>query len=183
MIPTSHFLGFSIPPPAFADMYVGLQKILGKGGDIVEFQNPLSSHINVGYFSDTLPENPEKILEKYDKKEIEISFTRVGMFGGIENPKVYFLSPDQTDILSTFQKGFFRIYPDLSNFLENKLEYVPHMTIFRVNDQIRFLQKKDQVDRFLDDFLLGISKILFPAKLTVFMVHSNFSPEIQIPLL
>ena len=164
-------------------MYIWLQKILWKRGDIVEFQNPLSSHINVGYFSDTLPENPEKIFEKYNKKEIEIFFSRVGMFGGTENPKVYFLSPNQTDTLSTFQKWFFEGYPDLRSFSENKLEYVPHMTIFRVIDLTLFLEKKDQVDRFLDDFLLGFSKTLFPVKLTVFMVHSDFSPEIQIPLL
>lgn len=123
-----HFLGFSISPIVFLEMYIWLQKILGKGGDIVEFQNPLSSHITVGYFTNTLPEIQKKYWRNIVKRNRNI-FTRVGMFGGIGNPKVYFLFPDQTDILSTFQKWFFGIYPDLSNFWKIS-RYVPHMTIF-----------------------------------------------------
>lgn len=106
----------------------------------------------------------------------------MGMFGGEDDPKVYFLSPDQIDELAIFQKLFLEGYPDLKDFAENTLDFIPHMTLFRVMDRELFLEKREEVASFLNEKCQEISQNKYPLSLHVFSVYSQFHPEIQIQI-
>ncbi len=178
--PTSHFLGFPISSSCLEDIFLQLGKILWKNNEIVEFQNILSLHISIWYFPETFPDTIENSLKNFPEKEISFSLSGCGTFGKPGDPKVYFLTPTPQNTSIEYNSILLDVYPELRNFWENHLSFVPHMTLFRILNREKFLEKRWEVERYLQTELINISKILFSSSLSVFAVDSRVQPELQV---
>jgi 2'-5' RNA ligase len=155
MLTTSHFIGVRIRSEILADILVNLQDILGHDSSIVEFQNILSAHVTLHYLPADLGPDIAEIRREIEgcNGRPEGSLTDFGYFGSEEAPSVCYLKPGDQDWFVRASGHFAREFPQYGDVPENRLRYVPHLTIFRVRDIPAFMRKKSETESALRSVL------------------------------
>lgn len=182
---TSHFVWIWIRSELFSDLYVKLYKYLKDNWleNILTFQNILSLHITLYYFPKDL-ENLEELEIKNLINSIDNDLNiKESWFRYFErnNEKIiwyiYWNSPiDLKKIFLEFHKIFNKI-----EVFENNLDFVPHITFFRIKDSEKYELNKGNIEKIINEELINMKNInLFNWKINLYKVSSNFPWEIQI---
>ena len=172
---TSYFIGLEVRSEVLADLFVGLYQYFDECGclDIVEFQNPLSVHLTLYYLDNLIDE--KLIQDELRDVEGEFGMNELGDFNG----QIFYLTGSGLNGLKTEFERYKVLFPN--DVFENGLEFVPHVTLFRVLDKKRFeeVRKGGQllVQEFLED--LG-ARSVSEGRVSLYKVNSSFWPELQV---
>ncbi len=176
---TSHFVWLEIISENFIDLFCELQKYLRENNieNILEFQNLLSLHITLYYLWENIPENfifqkniwDENLLENFDyfKKENREYIC----YGTIKN----------TEILKSIFNELHIKY-DQKNIFENTLDYIPHITFFKIKNFLEFQIHQKNIEKILQEELWKIIWNITTKNIFLYKVNSEFSPELQIKI-
>jgi 2'-5' RNA ligase len=186
---TSHFIGISVDSGSFADVFINMQKYF-EDHDLqhaVELQNILSLHITLYYLGSSISE-AEKTQILNDISEVSsqhgiltISQLKSHYFGDPGKEQVCYLGGPQNKTLEAMNKFFAKKY-NHSQIPENQLAFVPHISIFRINNAQAYAPHKAEVDALLHKNMQSIDHHSLLKNVRLFQVCSLFHPEIQIPL-
>lgn len=174
---TSYFIGLEVRSQVLADLFVDLYEYFDECGclDIVEFQNPLSVHITL-YYLDKLID--EKLVQD-GLRDVEGKFEldELGDFDG----QIFYLTGAGLDGLKTEFERYKVLFSN--EVLENGLEFVPHVTLFRVLDKKSFEGVRKGVVLLVKDFLghLG-ARNASEGRVSLYKVNSSFRPELQVKI-
>jgi 2'-5' RNA ligase len=185
---TSHFIGVHLSSNRFADLFVDLQRYFRSHGleDAVEFQNILSLHITLHYLGASITDSEKaRILEDIASLSSDrtptLSGLTSGYFGDLGSERVCYLGCKQNDELEGINRFFAEKY-NYSGIPENQLKFVPHISLFRINDPDLYAPHRAKVDVLINSSMRAIDYGSLADGIRLFQVSSLFHPEIQIPV-
>jgi 2'-5' RNA ligase len=184
---TSHFVGALVSSEQFVDLFVKLQGYFKdhKLDDVVELQGILSLHITLYYLGDHLDVNEKNRLiddaVRLSPSPSAIPTLEVGYFGKPAKPRVCYVGCPPNAKLSEINQFFTTKY-DHANITENQLEFVPHISLFRISDPNIYEPHRIAVDKLISDALQTIEYGNLIEGTYLFQVNSLFHPEIQVAI-
>jgi 2'-5' RNA ligase len=185
---TSHFIGIALDSSHFTDLFVDLQKYF-RSQDLegaIEFQNILSLHITLYYLEASIEEEEKAqilkdISDMSSGKALSISGLRGSYFGEPGKERVCYLSCAPNKKFEELNQLFAKKY-DRSQIPENQLTFVPHVSLFRINNPDAYAPHKEEVDKLISKTIQTIGQDSFSQGVYLFRVSSLFHPEIQIAI-
>lgn len=174
---TSYFIGLEVWSEVLTDLFVNLYEYFDECGclDIVEFQNPLSIHITLYYLDKLIDEKlvQDGLRDVVGKFELD----ELRDFDG----RIFYLTGSGLDGLKTEFERYKGLFPN--EVFENELEFVPHVTLFRVLDKKRFEEVRKGVGLLVKEFLgdLGVRSVS-EGRVSLYKVNSSFRPELQVKI-
>ena len=176
---TSYFVWIKLNPSILVDLFVDIFSYLKENSleNIIEFQNPLSCHITLYYFSNKINENllKDDIQSLFFDDEIKITWCKY--FYREEKEFICYLFPKENENFYKLNKFFSDKFQEKKVF-ENSLDFVPHITLFKIKDYWRFLEHKKNIESIINN-----KKLIFKDnEIKLYAVNSNFVPEIQVEL-
>jgi len=176
---TSYFLWLEIISEKFVDIFCKLQEYLRENNieNILEFQNILSLHITLYYLWENIPENfifPKSIFQNIEL--ISFDYFKKGnrefiCYGTIKN----------IEILKSIFENLHSLYQEIRIF-ENNLDYVPHITFFKIKNFLEFQNHQKNIEKILQEELWKIIWNITTKNIFLYKVNSEFSPELQIKI-
>lgn len=185
---TSHFIWIEINSYLLSDIFTKIYKYLIDNNitEIISFQNPLSTHITLYYLGEKIDEteisNIKNIIKDFDiKHDIFIEW-----FEYFKNWKwdhfLLYLKPKSDISFKLFKDNLHKKYQK-SEIYENNLEFIPHISIFKINNFEIFKIHQKEIENIINDEINKIyDKNINSQKIHIYAVNSNFTPEIQIKL-
>lgn len=176
---TSHFVWLEIISEKFIDLFYALQKYLRENNieNILEFQNILSLHITLYYLWENIPENfvfPKNISQ-------HIEFIKFDYFQKEKRESICYWKAKNPEFLKNiFDELHLKYYQ--KNIFENTLDYIPHITFFKIKDFLEFQKHKINIEKILEQEGKKISWNITTGNIFLYKVNSEFSPEIQIKI-
>lgn len=185
---TSHFVGLKLDSSKFVDLFIRLQKYINEHElqDSIVLQNILSLHITLYYLDSHLDEY-ERLRLLQDIAKIssnglpDISKLKIDYFGEPDKERVCYLGCESNDTLTTINEYFTKQY-QYSQIPENKLAFVPHVSLFRIQDSTAYSPHKIEVDKLINKTIIALGYSSLVEGLHLFQVNSIYRPEIQIPV-
>ena len=185
---TSHFVGISLDSAQFADMFIELQNysIQHQLGTAMELQNVLSVHITLYYLEESLQEDQKAqlladISTLSANKRAVVSGLQGKYFGEPGKERVGYIGCEPNETLKAINEFFARRY-NRTEIPENLLAFVPHISLFRIQDAEAFAAHKVSIDSIISAGLEKIDEAGLLKGLHLYRVNSWFHPEIQIPV-
>lgn len=182
---TSHFIWIQLNPEIFSDLFVKIFQYLKENNieDILIFQNILSVHITLYYFEANLSEfDIIKIWKKIDEidKNFTINVWSLKYFEREKNKVVWYLewksNKNLGNIFNEFNTKFQR-----KEVFENSLKFVPHITLFKINDSRVYEEHKGNIEKIIEEEIKKFKEInIFTWKINLYRVNSKFLWEIQV---
>jgi len=187
MLTTSHFIGVKILPDMLADLFVKVQDIFKDDPSVIEFQNPLSTHISLYYLPSSISSEKlihiQNVLHECNQKKTTWSLTWSAYFWETESPRLIYLVPDNYDILSQLHHHLKSIFPEFLEVLDNQYpDFVPHMTFFTIKDARKFSIKQKDVEKIISEELEEVKNKNVFGEIYLYKVNSRFNPEIQVQI-
>lgn len=180
---TSHFIGVKLRSEFLVDIYVVLQKALWSDTNALEFQNILSTHITLYYLpADICEEDVDAIQKSLESfSQFPVNITGFSYFPTQELPQLCYLVPDDSSsALSSLHTQLKHVFPMYESVPENRLNYIPHITLFKIRDMEGFLRRRAELEEVLKTELARIRLLDLFESFRLFRVNSHFKPEIQI---
>lgn len=184
---TSHFIWIELKSELFSDVFVNIYKYLkeNKIENIVSFQNPLSIHITIYYFGNNLNKEEKSIKNEINKldlsQEIYIKWVKYFYKWKWRKSLLFFESRTNLNILwyrNLFHKIFNRDYIE-----NNKLEFSPHITFFRILNSNIFEKHRVNIEEIITSELQKINNLnISNKKAFLYAVNSEFKEEIQLKI-
>lgn len=185
---TSHFTGISLDGKYFANIFIALQQYFKEHGleKVVEFQNVLSLHITLYYLDKGLTESEKEQLQAdmvslRTSKKFALTGLRASYFGEPGEERVCYIGSTENEVLSDTNKYFAEKYK-FDHIPENRLSFVPHISLFRITNSEAFVSHKNAVDEIINANIESIETDEFVTGLHLFQVSSLFRPEIQLTI-
>lgn len=186
---TSHFVGIPLDSSRFVELFVDLQKYFRAHGleGALELQNILSLHITLYYLESSIDENEktqimQDITKLYSDGALGVAQLKGTYFGEPGKERICYLGCPRSVRFEEINQFFVRKY-NYSQIPENQLAFVPHISLFRINDPGAYAPHKVEVDKLIDKTVGSISCDGLIKGLYLFQVSSLFHPEIQIPII
>lgn len=183
---TSHFIGVSLKSSQLADLFVAIDAYSreNKLTESILLQNVNSTHITFHYLPADVPKQEEgSILEEVRRSQNGMpSFVgglTVDYFGGDATEKVCFIRCKEDSWMEETHMLLARNYPH-EEVPENSLTFVPHITLFRIQDISKYAPHKDSIDSMVSDHIKNIGEKIDTKGLRLYRVNSGYQPEIQI---
>ena len=185
---TSHFIGISLDSSKFTDLFVDLQKYF-RSHDLdgaTELQNILSLHVTLYYLESSLAEN-EKVQLLQDASEISsdgalsIYGLKGSYFGEPGKERVCYIGCAENEKFKEINQFFAKKY-GYSQIPENQLAFVPHISLFRINNPDTYAPHKAEVDALISKAVRTIDQDYLLQGVHLYQVSSLFYPEVQIPI-
>lgn len=183
---TSHFIGISLDSSKFTDLFVDLQKYF-RSHDLegaIEFQNILSLHITLYYLESSLADDVKTQLLQ-DASDISsagtlsISELKGSYFGEPGKERVCYIGCAENQKLKEINQFFTKKY-GYTHIPENQLAFVPHISIFRINNPDAYTPHKAKIDELISRGVQAIDQNSLIQGVRLFQVSSLFCPEVQI---
>lgn len=182
---TSHFFAASLKKTLFVDLFVELQTYLNDNSieNCISIQNLLSLHITLYYFQKELSEAEllkitEHINALRSGSKPKIVVDTYNFFKRKEQDYLCYLAPTGYSELEDINNKFRATFPN--DVPDNTHSFVPHITLFKVNDYDIFSRyKKDILDIFEKNLNLIKNEDAF-LDFNLYAVNSKFTPQIQI---
>lgn len=179
---TSHFIGITMRPEKFANIFIEINNLLWEDTkSIIEFQNMLSLHITLYYFPEKLSnidlDTITKSISEIDLNKININFLWLQYF----SEKIAYIWYKETLYLEQINSNFKKIFFNYNKIIDNSYDkFIPHTTIFKIKDYNLYLKYKEEIENIV---IKNLEKINFKdtiEKISLYIVNSTFLPEIQI---
>ncbi|EKE27593.1 MAG: hypothetical protein ACD_3C00188G0009 [uncultured bacterium (gcode 4)] len=166
------------------NIFGSLQKIIEKNRleKIVKLQNPTALHVTLYYFWKHLSEDDMiAIKDKIDtiRPNIKDGKLNLGDFRYFLhwNRAIFYLTP-KTDLnLNGFNKAFEGLFHKETE--ENKLTYIPHITLFKVKDLKEYERFRPLFEKEVKWFLNDFWKLDYFENVNLYCVDSDNKPEMQ----
>lgn len=184
---TSHFVWIELKSELFSNLYINLYNYLKDNNieDIISFQNILSLHITLYYFDNILPLEQENKIKKYIKNifcNFDIFTNNFKYFEKNNNKKILYFYWKTTVSLKEIRNSFHDSF-NMENVVDNKLEFIPHITFLRILNPDLFELHRKKIEIIINNELLKLNKINISNKnIYLYKVNSNFPWQIQIKL-
>ncbi|MBI3984762.1 MAG: hypothetical protein HY344_02355 [Candidatus Levybacteria bacterium] len=184
MIITSYFVGILLDD-IFIDLYNEIGQYLSdnKIKHLITLQNKSSLHITLYYFKkDIDKETISSIL--LDIKTIKIPLIKIDEVKYFKNNNKYllcYLNCDKQKIFEKINSYFAQKYKN-DQVLDNQYQYIPHISFFKINDQINFLRHKESIEKIIYKHIKLIDNKRVLDSVRLFKVNSKTDPETQIPM-
>lgn len=183
---TSVFIGASLDSKLFLNLYVKLNEYIKSNAlkNTIILQDIHSIHTTLHYLDKNfLQEKLKHIQLRLSTLEKNIEFikiTRINYFYDDQKEKICYFEPFNSERLSEINKRLKVDFP--SNVQENSYEYIPHVTLFKINDCSEFKKHQKNIEKIILSFLEQIADKSFKITINIFLVNSDFEPELQILL-
>lgn len=181
---TSSFIGISVIPDLFIPLYVDIQNYF-RDQNIdrpIVMSNILSLHLTLYYLNVDPANNVLTAIKKilFGKKIDFISINDLEYFFSDNNKKTAYLSVKQLPLLREINDEIKERFGD-GGVGDNKYDFVPHITLFNVLDNLGFQKIEVDIDRIIIGHIDRLqNKNVFKGT-SFYRVNSKYSPEIQIP--
>lgn len=178
-MPTSHFIAISLYPQHLAQLFIDLYSLLHKSDSVI-FQNPNTVHITIYYLPSQI--NYQLVQNILPTIQTPIYLSSSNYFQKQNTDFICYLTSENLGLLKSY---FDKLSMKLPNEVpENKLKFIPHVTLFRIINPSKFAPYKKQVNRIIQTHLQKISKINLSQspQTDLYAVSSAFQPELQIRL-
>lgn len=185
---TSHFIGISLDSSKFTDLFVDLQQYF-RSHDLegaIEFQNILSLHITLYYLESSLTED-EKTQPLQDASDMSsdkmlgIAGLKGSYFGEPGKERVCYVGCAENERLKELNQLLAKKY-EYSQIPENQLAFVPHISLFRINNPEAYTPHKAKIDTVINRALRTIDENSLIQGVRLYQVCSLFRPEVQIAI-
>jgi 2'-5' RNA ligase len=182
------FIGLSLDSARFADLFIDLHTHFKDHSleDAIVFQNPLSLHITL-YYLESLTNDAEKaqiVQEALDMSSdgtLKVAQLHLAYFGESGSERVCYLGIQRNTACKKIHEFFAEKY-NYTEGSENQLAFVPHISLFRINDPEAYAPHKEAVDRLIHSAIEAIECKDLAKSVHLYQVNSSFQPEIQIPM-
>jgi 2'-5' RNA ligase len=180
---TSTFLGITLKESLFKELFNSLKKYLKENNleKSIEIQNSNSIHITLYYLDANLNKiilkNIKSDLLVLNKKNISVFIDSVKFFKRNQSDYICYLSPFKKDILEDINLSLKQKYK--SKAMDNNYQYIPHITIFKINNFLDYKSHKKNILKIIKKFISEINKTNFYDSFNLYAVNSNKSPEEQ----
>lgn len=174
---TSHFIGIKIKSLLLADLFTELYELFEANDvlDSVVFQNINSCHITLCYLDDDI--NEKYFLDRIRRFGSRVVLDRAGSF---QDERIFYLGSKLIDDMENEYKWYQDIFKN--DTVDTDLDFVPHVTLFRVTDKLKFANVRNKALRVIEDHLVKLEDIDLNNGIGLFAVNSNFQPELQLEL-
>lgn len=185
---TSHFIWIEINSYLLSDIFTKIYKYLIDNNitEIISFQNLLSTHITLYYLDEKINgveiSNIKKFIKNFDiKHDIFIDWFKYFKNWNWNNFLLY-LKPKSDINFKFFRDNLHKKYQK-SEIYENNLEFIPHISIFKINNFEIFKIHQKEIENIINDEINKIyDKNINSQKIYLYAVNSKFLQEIQIKL-
>lgn len=185
---TSHFIWIEINSYLLSDIFIKVYNYLKINSitEIISFQNPLSTHITLYYLDEKIDgveiSNIKNIIKDFDiKSDIFINWFEYFKNWNWDNFLLYLKTKSKIDF-KFFRDNLHKKYQK-SEIYENNLEFIPHISIFKINNFEIFKIHQKEIEKIINEEINKIyDKNINSKKIYLYAANSNFTSEIQIKL-
>ncbi len=180
---TSHFIAVALKLNVFVDLFVELQQLIVREKLLgVHLVNPLSLHLTLYYLPKEI-EDPV-ICQSIAEANKQLANDEMYMAGfnyfqdnmGQEN----LLYISIADLWPKRLHAFFSHTFNHSELVDNSYDFVPHISILKIEDAAGYMRQKAQIEQIVQSFIqTNVQQNIF-SNIHLFEACSRFQPEIQI---
>lgn len=174
---TSHFIGLKLRAEYLADLFVDIYKLLEANGvlDCVVFQNLATVHITLCYLDEEI--NRDYFRDRLREFKGKVCLDRVGSFN---DERIFYLGCEISESLLSEYEWYQEIF--MNDAVDTDLDFIPHVTLFRVVDRIKFGSVRNKVLRLVEDYIERLEGLDLNDGIGLFAVNSKFQPELQVEI-
>lgn len=185
---TSHFVGLSLDSSRFVELFVDLQRYFKAHGleGALELQNILSLHISLYYLESSISKKDQmQIMQDITQLSLDgavgVAQMEAAHFGEPGKERICYLSCPVDVRLKEINQFFVKKY-NYAQVPENQQAFVPHVSLFRINDPIAYTPHKKEINELINGATASIHYDGLIECLYLFQANSLFHPEVQIPI-
>lgn len=182
---TSTFIGASLDSKLFLNLYVKLNEYITRNNlkDVIVLQDIHSIHTTLHYLDENFSQEKLKHIQlrlATLEKDFEfVKITHINYFYDGQKEKICYFELFNSERLSEINKSLKVEFP--SNVKENNYTYIPHITLFKINQNSKFEKHQKNIEKIILDFLEQNTNKSYKVRINIFLVNSSFQPELQIP--
>lgn len=182
---TSAFIGASFDSKLFFNLYVKLNEYVKMNSlkDTIILQDILSIHVTLHYLDKNITQG-------------KLRYIRLGLMtlreslGPIKITGFNYLYDDKKEKVCYFELFDPERLADINQKLKadypldvqgNTYKYIPHVTLFKIKRHLEFKKHQKNLEKIISNFVEQIADKNFRTKISIFLVNSDFEPELQIP--
>lgn len=180
--PTSHFIGIPIHWTWFQSLFASIKILLWNDQDCIQFQDFNSIHITLYYLTKNINNEDLEFIQNYlhtKKQWWSIMIESFGVFSKSNSPYVYFFHPKVSINIHAIHNDLKEWLPSMWKVYENTLEFIPHITLFKIVDVYRFKQYQSHIESIIGEYMTNDSIYIFES-IYLYSVDSLQMPEKQI---
>lgn len=165
-----------IPDENFLKIYFDLTKRLHFAN--INWVKPENMHLTVKFFGETPVAEIEKINKVISEttanhKGFNFEIKNTGIFGSKYKAKVIWFGTEKSEVLKSLAENL-HVNLDKNGFLQDRQNFVPHITLGRIKDVQNKKRFQAEVDEYKNTF---VQKVLIDSIILYESLH--FSPDPQ----
>ncbi len=181
--PTSHFIWLTLQWDIFQELYESLGDYIIKYNlsEVIQLQRFDTLHITLYYLDKNITDNEKYIFQEFQKNtplDSGISLDTVWYFYRNELPYICYILPRDIWYFVRLNNILAWLFhrEDIS---DNQFSYVPHITLIRILDPIRFSVYRTYIDSIVSDFIEKYTTYQLVYSLDLYRIDSTIKPELQ----
>lgn len=185
---TSMFIGILLDSNLFTNLFLQLNKYIKDNNllNSIILQDVNSIHLTLYYLGENFSGSEKKEIQHYLHKikrilrDLELDIISFNYFYVQGRERICYFECNNIEKIVKINHILRINFPN--DILDNTYRFTPHITVFKIKDELAFKKHKGNLQKILSDFcneIIGINTII---GVNIFKVDSSKVPELQIPI-